>query len=166
VGVGMIIGVLSDTHISDSATKLPKEILEAFKKADMIIHAGDLVNISVLEELQKCCPNVKAVFGNMDPYEVRRLLAEKEIIKVGSHTIGLMHGVGTPGNLQNLLLDTFKNDNVDIIIFGHSHAPCNEIREGVLLFNPGSVTDKIYAKYNSYGIIEITDKIEANIIKI
>ena len=56
---------------------------------------------------------------------------------------------------------------VDVIIFGHSHIPCNERIDGVLFFNPGSPTDKIFAPYNSYGMIEITGKnINARIIKI
>jgi len=64
------------------------------------------------------------------------------------------------------LTEAFKNDKVDLIIFGHSHCGLNEKKGGILFFNPGSATDKVFAPYNSYGIIEINDKIKATIIRI
>lgn len=162
----MRIGVISDTHIPDRAEDLPREILEEFKKVDMIIHAGDLVNLSVLDKLKSICRNVKAVWGNMDPEEVKEKLAEKEIITVGKYKIGIMHGYGAPHKLISLLFSIFKEDNVNVIIFGHSHYSVNEKKNDILFFNPGSLTDKIFSQYNSYGIIEINDKIEAKIVRI
>jgi len=162
----MKIGVLSDTHIPERAQDIPEEILRTFKGVDMIIHVGDLVDSSVLDKLKTVCPNVKAVWGNMDPYEIRKGLPEKEIIKVGNYKIGVMHGYGHPNKLIDILNKEFKDDNVNLIIFGHSHAAFNEKRGDILYFNPGSPTDKIFSPYNSYGIIEINDKIEAKIIKL
>lgn len=162
----MKIGVISDTHIPDKALDLPKDILKGFQGVDMIIHAGDLADLSVLSKLRSICSNVKAVWGNMDPPDVRKELKEKEIIKVGNFKIGIMHGCGRPDNLIESLSVEFKKDNVDIIIFGHSHSSLNEKRGNILFFNPGSPTDKIFSPYNSYGIIEINDKIEAKIIQL
>lgn len=162
----MKIGVIADTHIPDRAKEVPPEILEAFKGVDMVIHAGDLVNLSVLDQLRSVCKNVKAVWGNMDPEEVRQGLPEKEILQIGSHKIGIMHGYGPPHKLIELMEGIFKNDGVDAVIFGHSHSATNEDKNGVLYFNPGSATDKVFAAYNSIGIIEINDKIKARIIKI
>jgi hypothetical protein len=162
----MKIGIIADTHIPDRAKEIPKKILEDFKNTDMIIHAGDLVDLGVLGKLKAICKNVIAVWGNMDPYEVREKLPEKEIIKVGKYKIGVMHGYGVPGNLINLLTSVFKNETLDIIIFGHSHYSVNEKKAGILFFNPGSPTDKIFSPYNSYGIIEINDEIKAKIIKL
>lgn len=162
----MKIGVISDTHIPDWAEEIPQEVLRGFKHADMILHAGDLVNLSVLDKLKTISKEVKAVRGNMDPYEVRKVLPEKEIITLGKYRIGMMHGYGHPHNLVELMTKVFKEDNVNLIIFGHSHSPINERKNGVLYFNPGSPTDKIFSPYNSYGMIEINDSIEAKIIKI
>ncbi len=162
----MKIGVISDTHLRDKNEFLPRKIEEAFGQVDMIIHAGDLLDVSVLEKLKKLCPHVVAVRGNMDPEPVRKILADKEILKIGKFKIGLTHGQGHPSGLPELILNMFKNDAVDAIIFGHSHNPTNEVKNGVLLFNPGSATDKIFAEYNSYGILEINDKIEGKIIRI
>lgn len=162
----MRIGVISDTHIPDRAKEIPVKIIEEFKKVDMIIHAGDLAELSVLEKLKTICPNIKAVWGNMDPDEVRKKLPEKEIIQAGKYKIALMHGFGAPANLTSLLKDIFKDSQADIIVFGHSHAAFNQKIGDTLFFNPGSATDKIFAPFNSYGIIEVNDKIEAKIIKI
>lgn len=162
----MKIGVISDTHIPERAKDLPKELLEAFKDVDMIIHAGDFVELSVLERLKKICSNVKGVRGNMDSHEIKILLPEKEIIKAGPFKIGVMHGWGPANKLVDIVADAFRGDDVDVIIFGHSHSGFNEKKGGILFFNPGSLTDKIFSEYNSYGIIEIEDKIEAKIVRI
>lgn len=162
----MRIGVISDTHIPECSKELPAQILKDFKNMDMIIHAGDLADLKVMETLKGLCPNVLAVWGNMDPYELRKKLREKEVIEAGIYKIGLTHGYGPAGELVKIMSEIFKNDNVNIIIFGHSHSAINEQIGNILYFNPGSPTDKIFAPYNSYGIIEINDKIEAKIIKI
>ncbi len=162
----MKIGVISDTHIPDKAGDIPNKVLDEFKGVDMIIHAGDLVNLSVLEKLENVCSNVKAVWGNMDYAEVKEKLPEKQLIDVQGYKIGVMHGYGAPNKLIDILTPIFKDTPVDLIIFGHSHTPVNEKRGKILFFNPGSPTDKIFAPYNSFGIIEITDKIDARIVKI
>jgi uncharacterized protein len=162
----MKIGVISDTHIPDRAREIPQKILEEFKNVDMVIHAGDFVDLSVLKKLKSVCPNVKAVRGNMDTIEVKNELPEKKVIEAGNYKIGVMHGHGAPNKLIDLLTSVFKQDCVNIIVFGHSHYSVNEKRNGILFFNPGSATDKVFSPYNSYGIIEINDKVEARVIKI
>jgi len=162
----MRIGVIADTHIPDRAKVIPQQILESFKGVDMIIHAGDFVDLGVLDKLKAVCKNVRAVWGNMDPYEVKKELPEKEIIEIGNYKIGIIHGYGRPNKLIDLVTEIFKNDNVNLIIFGHSHSALNKKRGNIIYFNPGSPTDKIFALHNSYGIIEINDKIEAKIVRI
>jgi putative phosphoesterase len=162
----MKIGVIADTHISEASGKLPEEVLSAFKDVDLIIHAGDLVDLRVLDMLQRLAKEVRAVYGNMDPGEVRVKLPAKQVISIGKHRVGLMHGYGNPRMLLDVLAKEFKGDKVSLIIFGHSHEPLNLKRGDCLYFNPGSPTDKVFAPYNSFGIIEINDKIEARIIKI
>lgn len=162
----MKIGVISDTHTHDFNNKIPQKVLDAFRDVDMILHAGDIIDLDVLNELKRICPNVRAVRGNMDSQEVKEILPQKEIIQIDKYRIGLMHGYGHPNGLLEILKEEFKDDAVDIIVFGHSHKPLNEKKDNILFFNPGSPTDKVFAQYNSYGIIEITDKIDARIIKL
>ena len=90
-------------------------------------------------------------------------LGRKEI---ENYKIGIIHGYGHPNKLIDLVTEIFKNDNVNLIIFGHSHSALNEKRGNIIYFNPGSPTDKTFALHNSYGIIEINDKIEAKIVRI
>ena len=162
----MQIGVISDTHIPIRAKEIPSKVLKSLKEMDMILHAGDLVELNVLNALRSICQNVKAVWGNMDTRDVRKNLPEKEILNVGKYRIGLIHGNGPPASLVDLVNGIFKNENVSVIVFGHSHSPLNETREGILYFNPGSLTDTVFSPFNSYGIIEINNEIKANIVKI
>ncbi|MBN2097258.1 MAG: metallophosphoesterase family protein [Candidatus Omnitrophica bacterium] len=161
----MKIGVISDTHLS-TRWQLPEKLKQILAQADLILHAGDLVSLEVLEGLKKLGPEVKAVWGNMDPPEVRRALPEKQVIQFGGLRIGLAHGIGAPVNLIKTVQEQFKDDGLDCIVFGHSHSPCNEVRLGVLYFNPGSPTDKFFAPYNSFGILEIGQTINGRIIKL
>lgn len=163
----MKIGVISDTHISDKTCELNAELLSALKGCGLIIHAGDLIDLCVLEELKKIS-KVEAVYGNMDSPAVRSLLQEKKIMDAGGKKICIMHGYGNPDNLLDLLKKNFSIEKPDIIIFGHSHVPMNEYVEGILFFNPGSVTDTVFAPYRSYGIIEVSDegRINASIHKL
>ncbi len=134
------IAVLSDTHIPVTANDLPKEVYDGISGVDMILHAGDLVELEVLDRLNKIAP-VRAVCGNMDSERVRSKLPKKEIIKINSVSLGLIHGWGPPSSLPELVSKEFKG--MDAIIFGHSHNPLSQIKDGILFFNPGSPTDKI-----------------------
>lgn len=162
----MKIGVISDTHIPGKSEHIPAGILDAFKSVDMVVHAGDMVGLEAIAELESACPKVVGVFGNMDDQAVREKYPAKQLLNINGFKIGVMHGWGAPANLVSILKNAFKEDNCDIIIFGHSHSPMNETIGKTLFFNPGSATDKA-APYNSYGMIEINDKmINAKIIKI
>lgn len=158
------IAVLSDTHIPVAAKELPKTVYDGIAGVDMILHAGDILDMQVLDKLSKIAP-VRAVCGNMDNDSACSKLPRKDIIKIGDCSIGLIHGWGPPSGLIDLVGRQFKN--VDVIVFGHSHSPLIEKRGGILFFNPGSPTDKVFAPYNSYGILTIDGKIiTPQIIKI
>jgi putative phosphoesterase len=160
----MKIGVISDTHIPERALDIPKEVYEAFKDVDLILHAGDFTSLDILNTLNKIRP-VTAVYGNMDGFALTSKLKEKEIVEVGKFKIGLIHGKGHPKNLINFVKGAFR-EKLDIIIFGHSHTAFNERQDGILFFNPGSPTDTIFAPYRSYGMLEINDEIKSAIVRI
>ncbi len=161
----MKIGVLSDTHIPRMAKDIPNAVYEGLKDVDLILHAGDLVEETFLEKLKRLKKTI-AVYGNMDSQEVTSTLKSKEIIEVGKFRLGLIHGWGPPEGIEERMLAEFKSEELDCLIFGHSHHPLNEIKNKVLFFNPGSPTDKIFAPYNSYGILEVTDKIAGKIVRL
>ncbi len=161
----MKIGVLSDTHIPVVVRKLPQKIYDRFKDCDLIIHAGDMVEEEVLEEL-KAITETKAVQGNMDSYKLKKILPDKMIIEADGKRIGIIHGSGPLSKIRQTVSEAFLGkDKPDIIIYGHSHEPFNKEENGILFFNPGSPTDSVFAKAHTFGIITIRNgKIKAEII--
>lgn len=160
----MTIGVLSDTH----SLIIPSSLIERFKWVDLIIHAGDLCDIPTLKLLKKIAP-FKAVQGNMDESAVKKILPLKEIIVGDTFKIGVVHGhIGVdPREAFKNAITSFKDDKMDVVIFGHSHQALKEQVGKTLYFNPGSPNDVIKAKFFSYGLITVeTGKIKAEIVKI
>jgi len=158
------IGIISDTHIPNAAPDLPKSVYDEFRNVDMILHAGDLVEIGVLKKLESIAPT-HAVSGNMDRSDVKAELPKKDVITVDSFKIGLIHGYGPPSGIVTCVSREFKK--VDVVVFGHSHSALNEVIKKTLFFNPGSPTDKIFATSNSLGILEVDDSgIKGRIIKL
>ncbi len=104
----MKIIVISDTHIPLAAKDIPYQVLTDIKGADMIIHAGDLIEMDFLKQLQGLKP-VKAVSGNMDSAEVKSQLKEREIVLLEGFKIGIIHGWGPPYKLLDLMKTEFKN---------------------------------------------------------
>ena len=149
----MKIGVISDTHIPMRAKHIPDQVIEAFQEVDHIIHAGDIVSPEVLNILGNLAP-VTAVSGNVDPPQLEQELGYKKIITLKGYRIGVTHGHGAAGTTVDRAVQCFESDNVDCIIFGHSHIPYCERINNVLLFNPGSATE--IAIQNS--IVSLTNK--------
>jgi putative phosphoesterase len=161
----MKIGIIADTHVPVIAKNLPPQLNKYFKGCDLIIHAGDLVEMQVLEELGKIA-ETKAVYGNMDGPGVRKNLPENILFEAEGKRIGVVHGSGSASKIIENVRKTFSK-KPDIIIFGHSHVPLNRTIDGILFFNPGSATDKIFSPYRTIGIIEIDNgTVRAEIIKL
>jgi len=156
------IGVISDTHLSGYNENLKRIVDRYFSDVDMILHAGDLVDIAVLDVFGD--RNVKAVCGNMDTPSVRKQLPDRLILEISGFRIGMMHGWGNAENLAEKIYRMLGP--VDCLIYGHTHYPDNRMKQGALFFNPGSALDKRYARENTVGILEIGDRIRGEIVKI
>ncbi|MFH1776216.1 MAG: metallophosphoesterase [Candidatus Omnitrophota bacterium] len=162
----MKIGILSDTHIHLPKDKIPAALIDGLKNVDLILHAGDILDLAVIRKLEKIA-QVKAVQGNMDTPVLKEILPERELIRAEQIKIGLIHGWGPPVGLLDRVKELFYTMKVDVVIFGHSHTPMIKKIDGVLFINPGSPTDKIFAPYNSYVVLEVKgNKAEAQIVKI
>lgn len=161
----MKIGVLSDSHIPLRGKALPKFIWEAFSDVDLIFHAGDIMEERVLIDLEAIAP-VESVKGNMDLEGLysKFKLSKKKVINVGKKKIGLVHGDGSSGTTLQRARKAFAQDQVDCIVFGHSHQPFNEVIDGVLMFNPGSCTDPRREPRPSCGILHVGDVIRGEIL--
>ena len=156
------IGVVSDTH----SFPLPAQIFKDFEKVDFIIHAGDFCDAQDFKAFAKF-KDVRAVLGNMDSPALCKQLPTRLVICCEQVRIGVTHGTGAPQGILERVGNEFKNDNVDAVVFGHSHQPLSERAGKVLYFNPGSPNDTVRAPYCSYGILKVTGKnIEAQIIRV
>jgi putative phosphoesterase len=150
----MKLAVLTDTHIG-SIHELPGPMLKALADVDLIVHAGDFTETAVLEGL-RALREVKAVCGNMDSRTIRMALPRKEMFVAAGKKIGVIHGSGTPWGIAGRVRGEF--DEVDVIIFGHSHLSCHERIRGVLMFNPGRCRD-------SYGLLTIAEDTRAEVVR-
>jgi len=156
----MKIGVISDTHLKKFPASLAERITKHFKDVDMILHAGDVVELSALDIfLDK---EVKLVAGNMDSWIIKKSAPMKQVIEIEFCKIGLIHGWGSPTGIESRIIEEF--DNIDILVYGHTHNASSFTRGGILFFNPGSPTDKRFADQNTVGMLEIGKHISSKII--
>ena len=156
----MKIGVLSDTHLY-RITKEFKEIYETYlSDKDVILHAGDVVSSELIDFLSR--KHFYGVYGNMDPVEVRENLPSKNVIELSTYRLGIIHGCGSSDDLEDRIWPEFQN--VDVIVYGHSHRAANHIRDGVLFFNPGTATGFGFSGVHSIGVLELDDAIHGKII--
>jgi putative phosphoesterase len=121
----MTIGVISDTH-----GLVRQEALDALRGSELIVHAGDVGHPEVLDELRALAPTI-AVRGNVDRGRWAAALPETKVVHAGELRLYVLH------ELSHLAIDP-KADGFAAVIFGHSHRPSAEVRDGVLYLNPGS----------------------------
>jgi len=161
----MKILVISDTHVSSGMGRLPKSVYDALEGVDMVIHAGDIVSMDVIDELKAVAP-VEAVSGNMDGFDVAGKLPGKKVVEADGYRIGVTHGAGPVSSIEQRVMDIFRDDKVDCIVFGHSHNGVVKFVNGILLVNPGSPTDRTWARRNTFAIIETQPRLTANIMDV
>ncbi|MEK6744327.1 MAG: metallophosphoesterase family protein [Nitrospirota bacterium] len=159
----MKVGIISDTHIPDAASSLPPTVFEIFRDVDLILHAGDIVVLSVLEELRAIAP-VEAVAGNMDGPDLQIRLPRKKVITIGTFTVGLIHGKYRIADQKEMIRKEFGD--VDLIVYGHSHTPFWGTFGDTLFLNPGSPTDNRHAPYHSVAVLTVGDALTAEIIRV
>lgn len=162
------IGVLSDTHAQRLEPELMARLAEIFRGVELILHAGDLVGLGVLDDLAGLVDHdparVVAVCGNMDGAAVTTSLPARREVKVAGRTIGLVHGGGAPVGLAGRVRREF--DRPDAIVFGHSHRPYHAVKDGVLMFNPGSVS-RGFMGSGTVGVLTLAEAgIEGEIVKL
>lgn len=152
----MMVGLLADTHVNDRGTRrLPQQVLELFRRFEVgvILHAGDLNSLTVLDELEKVAPTL-AVRGNSDLPETRRALPAMREIEICGMTVLLVHGDAGPS--ANRTAEGLAG-RAGCIVYGHSHMPRLELVKGSILFNPGSPTDKRWWPDYSVGLMGVSE---------
>jgi uncharacterized protein len=159
------IAVISDTHTVRATRPIPAGAWPYLETADHILHAGDVCEPGVLDELKSLAP-LTVVLGNCDGLDVRDWGAtDTAEVELGGVRIGMVHDSGSREGRRRRMRKLFPEARV--VVFGHSHIPWNEDEDGLLLFNPGSATWKRRAPFTSMGLLWITDgEVEAEIFPV
>lgn len=157
----MKVAVLADTHIPKRAKQLPARAYEIINSVDAIIHAGDVLTAEFLQSLNMMAP-VYAVLGNND---VGLELPERLELLWDSVRIGVIHDSGASKGRAARMRRTFPA--ADLVVFGHSHIPLNIREDGLLLFNPGSPTDRRMQAKHTMGLLTLDEgQVEARIVEL
>ena len=161
----MQLAIISDTHMPKGSRALPAECVERLRAADAILHAGDLVALEVLDLLESLGPPVHAVHGNVDEPAVRIRLPAVRIVEAEGARILMTHDGGpAAGRLARLRR---RYPDADAVVFGHSHLPLHEERDGFHIFNPGSPTDRRRAPFRTMGMAVSRDgRLEFSLIRL
>ncbi len=152
----MLIAVVSDTHMPRGARRLPDRCVELIRGADLLLHAGDLIDTSTLDLLQAIGPPLQAVHGNVDDAAVCARLPAERLVEAGGARIAMLHDSGPSAGRMARMRARFPD--ADAVVFGHSHLPLHEQDDdGLQLFNPGSPTERRRAPHHTMGLARVQD---------
>jgi putative phosphoesterase len=158
------IAVVADTHL-DHFESLPPRLLDALEKADVIIHLGDYHSKAFVDELRKS-GKFHGITGNHDNEQIRQELNQMEVVEVAGKRLGLIHGMIFPFGTQKRMKARFREDKIDILLYGHTHLATSRHVDGVFVFNPGTVTAQFPAYRGSFGMLSLDGSITAEIISL
>ncbi len=140
---------LADTHIPKRARDLPARVWDEVSAADVVIHAGDWVEVQLLDQLQNRAERVVACWGNNDGPELRRRLPERADATLGGLRFTVVHETGAATGREARMAKQYPD--TDVLVFGHSHIPWDTTaKTGLRLLNPGSPTDRRRQPYCTY----------------
>jgi putative phosphoesterase len=151
----MRLAIISDTHMPRGARAIPAACLEQCRGADAILHAGDLIDVAVLDLLRGLGPPLHAISGNVDSAAVRRLLPARLELELGGARIGMVHIPGPAAGRRDRLRAAFAR--CDAVVFGHTHMPEHDAADGFQIFNPGSPTERRRAPAHTMGLATVQD---------
>ena len=161
----MKVAVISDTHTRGQSRPVPSGAWPFLESADHILHAGDVCDPGLLDELKALAP-LTVVMGNCDAWDVREWGATEEaVVDLGEVRVAMVHDsgarVGRRARMKKLWPDA------RVVVFGHSHMPVNDDDGDLLLFNPGSPTWPRRAPYPSMGLLWIEGRaVEGEIVPV
>jgi putative phosphoesterase len=133
--------LLADTHVPRRARALPPQVWAAVDSADLVVHAGDWVDATLLDELESRSHQLLGCWGNNDGPELRRRLPEVGRVSIDGLRIGVVHETGSAVGREKRMDGEYGD--LDVLVFGHSHIPWDTVTpRGLRLLNPGSPTDR------------------------
>lgn len=150
------VGVVSDTHFPRFGRALPRALERGLRRAgvERILHLGDLTDMLAVPLFEAIAP-FDAVAGNNDGADIRERFGRRKIVRIEDVRVGMVHGDGKKGTTRARAVAAFADDDVDVVLFGHSHRP-GVRREGrTIVANPGSPTDKRLNPLYSYAVLTV-----------
>lgn len=148
--------VLSDTHLPTRAKVLPEVLLAAIDAADVVMHAGDWVDVATLDLLESRSRRLVGVWGNNDPAPLHDRLLEVARTTVEGVRFAMVHETGTAAGREKRM-DALYADDADVLVFGHSHIPWDTTTpRGLRLLNPGSPTDRRRQPVGTFLTLEVS----------
>ena len=152
----MRLAIISDTHMGPGRRyRLPRRCEELIAGSDLLVHAGDVMTLEALAEIEAIGPPVRAVTGNMDGWDLRRRLPDTDEIDVEGAKLAVVHDAGQAAGRLGRMRRRFPQ--ADAVVFGHSHMPLHEREGDFQIFNPGSPTERRRARSHSMGLAQLRD---------
>ncbi len=141
--------LIADTHVPKRARDLPAAVWDEVARADVVLHAGDWVEPSLLDQLEARAKRLVACWGNNDGDELRRRLPERADATLGGLRFSVVHETGASGGRDARMARLYPG--TDVLVFGHSHIPWDTTADsGLRLLNPGSPTDRRRQPFCTY----------------
>jgi uncharacterized protein len=148
--------LLADTHVPKRARDLPARVWDEVASADVVLHAGDWVDVALLTELTARSARLVACWGNNDGPSVRARLPERADATLGGLRFTVVHEAGGRSGREARMSRLYPD--TDVLVFGHSHIPWDSTTEtGLRLLNPGSPTDRRRQPFCSYLTATVQD---------
>jgi uncharacterized protein len=149
------IAVISDTHSPRFWKRCPPTVAAALDGVALILHAGDVCRVETLEELATYAP-VQVVQGNNDGADIAAWGAPEVLeLELEGVRVAMLHDSGAATGRGRRLRRRFPD--ADLVVFGHSHIPWDEVTDGQRAFNPGSPTDKRRQPHGTMGELVVED---------
>ena len=153
----MQLVIVADTHVPKRARDLPASVWTAVESADVVVHAGDWVDVALLDALEQRARRLIGVVGNNDGPDLRARLPETARVALDGVRVTVVHETGASSG-RDRRVDVKYADDTDVLIFGHSHIPWDtQTPGGLRLLNPGSPTDRRRQPVATYMTAEIRD---------
>ncbi len=154
--------MLADTHVPKRARDLPLQVWDEVIRADVVVHAGDWVDVTLLDRLEERAVRLVGVYGNNDGDQLRARLPEVARVELGGVRFAVIHETGDAAGRERRCSAAYGD--VDVLVFGHSHIPWDTTTTtGLRLLNPGSPTDRRRQPFCTYMTAQVGDDMIADV---